>query len=126
MSARGAYWGVAAATLFLAGASSGALRAQSLDSSWHTFDTGGGVSAGGNFVLSGTIGQPDAGAPLVAGIYRLDGGFWPGARSLAAHLIFSDGFASGTTAAWSATVPLAPHGSPLAARTGPVTASARE
>ena len=27
---------------------------------WHTFDGGGGTSSGGDFVLSGTAGQPDA------------------------------------------------------------------
>ena len=29
---------------------------------WHTIDGGGGSSAGENFSLSGTIGQPDASA----------------------------------------------------------------
>ncbi|HQZ16351.1 MAG TPA: hypothetical protein PLD86_05675, partial [Vicinamibacteria bacterium] len=44
--------------------------------SWYTVD-GGGVSGatGGAFTLSGTIGQPDAGA-LSGGTYALTGGFW--------------------------------------------------
>ncbi len=50
------------------------------DLSWHTVD-GGGVmfSAGGDYELSGTIGQPDAGEPLVGpgeSGYELTGGFW--------------------------------------------------
>lgn len=46
------------------------------DLSWHTID-GGGVmfSTGGDFELSGTIGQPDAGT-LTSGEYTLTGGFW--------------------------------------------------
>ncbi len=40
---------------------------------------GGGVhnAAGGPFILSGTIGQPDAGPILSAGAYAMEGGFWP-------------------------------------------------
>jgi hypothetical protein len=125
--ATGRRWlGVAARTvaaLALAGAGSGALQAQSLNAAWHTFDAGGGVSAGGTYMLSGTIGQPDAGAPLLSGTYRLDGGFWPGARSLAARLIFSDGFATGNTSAWSASVPLRPDGSSLSAGAAPAGAA---
>ena len=36
---------------------------------------GGGTSTGGAFALSGTIGQPDAGA-MTGGNYSLAGGFW--------------------------------------------------
>ena len=32
------------------------------DLSWHTIDGGGGTSTGGVYSVSGTIGQPDAGA----------------------------------------------------------------
>ena len=45
--------------------------------SWSTIDGGGGVSSGGPYVLSGTIGQPDAGN-LAGGQYEVLGGFWPG------------------------------------------------
>lgn len=51
------------------------------DLSWFTIDGGGGTSSGGDFKLSATIGQPDAGAPLVGGIFTLVGGFWPGTQS---------------------------------------------
>jgi hypothetical protein len=52
----------------------GLLRAQySLD--WYSVDGGGGVSSGGSYTLSGTIGQPDAGT-MSGGPYTLAGGFW--------------------------------------------------
>jgi hypothetical protein len=44
---------------------------------WSTIDGGGGTSSGGSYVLSGTIGQPDA-AYSAGGQYELLGGFWPG------------------------------------------------
>ena len=44
---------------------------------WSTIDGGGGQSAGGQYVLNGTIGQPDAGYSA-GGNYELLGGFWPG------------------------------------------------
>jgi hypothetical protein len=45
--------------------------------SWHTIDGGGGQSSGGQYILTGTIGQPDA-AYSEGGDYELLGGFWPG------------------------------------------------
>jgi hypothetical protein len=44
---------------------------------WSTIDGGGGQSSGGQYVLTGTIGQPDAGYSA-GGNYELLGGFWPG------------------------------------------------
>jgi hypothetical protein len=44
---------------------------------WSTIDGGGGMSSGGTYVLTGTIGQPDA-AYSEGGNYELLGGFWPG------------------------------------------------
>jgi len=44
---------------------------------WSTIDGGGGTSRGGQYVLTGTIGQPDA-SYSGAGGYELLGGFWPG------------------------------------------------
>jgi hypothetical protein len=44
---------------------------------WWTSDGGGGDSSGGQYSLSATIGQPDAGA-LMGGRYLLNGGFWSG------------------------------------------------
>lgn len=41
-----------------------------------TIDGGGGTSSGGAYILSGTIGQPDA-AYSAGGQYEILGGFWP-------------------------------------------------
>jgi len=48
---------------------------------WSTIDGGGATSSGGNFALTGTIGQPDASsfsAPMSGGSFSLVGGFWTG------------------------------------------------
>jgi hypothetical protein len=48
------------------------------DLSWSTINSGGGgTSTGGQYKLTGTIGQPDAGS-MSGGQYELLGGFWPG------------------------------------------------
>jgi hypothetical protein len=44
---------------------------------WSTIDSGGGVSSGGQYIIRGTIGQPDAGYSE-GGNYELLGGFWSG------------------------------------------------
>ena len=44
---------------------------------WSTIDGGGGQSSGGQYTLTGTIGQPDA-AYSDGGNYELLGGFWSG------------------------------------------------
>ena len=49
--------------------------AQNYRIDWFTIDGGGGTSSGGQYTLSGTIGQPDAGE-LAGGNYVLEGGFW--------------------------------------------------
>jgi hypothetical protein len=47
------------------------------DLSWYTLDGGGEMwTAGGVFELSGTVGQPDAGAVMTGGPFELAGGFW--------------------------------------------------
>jgi len=48
---------------------------QSFRIDWSTIDGGGGTSTGGGYSLSGTIGQPDAGA-MSGGGFTLSGGFW--------------------------------------------------
>jgi uncharacterized repeat protein (TIGR01451 family) len=53
-----------------------AATAQPYDVSWWTVDGGGGSSAGGPYVLTGTAGQPDAGGPFAASPYGLHSGFW--------------------------------------------------
>lgn len=49
--------------------------AQNYSIDWSTIDGGGGTSTGGVYSVSGTIGQPDAGA-MSGGNYSLTGGFW--------------------------------------------------
>src|SRR5437763_10952286 len=51
------------------------VQGQSYSIDWFTIDGGGGTSSGGQYSLSGTIGQPDAGH-LTGGTYTLEGGFW--------------------------------------------------
>ena len=50
------------------------------DLSWFTI-AGGGISSGGDYQLSGTIGQHDAGPTLSGGDYALTGGFWSASLS---------------------------------------------
>jgi hypothetical protein len=51
-------------------------HSQSYSIDWSTIDGGGGTSTGGVYSVSGTIGQPDAGATMSGGNYSVDGGFW--------------------------------------------------
>jgi hypothetical protein len=54
-----------------------ALVVADYDLSWYTMDGGGDMwSTGGGLELSGTIGQPDAGAVMTGGGFELTGGFW--------------------------------------------------
>jgi len=52
-----------------------AAHAQNYTIDWYTISGGGGTSAGGNYSLSGTIGQP-ATATMSGGVYSVTGGFW--------------------------------------------------
>src|SRR6267143_1478397 len=49
--------------------------AQNYSMDWFTIDGGGGTSTGGLYLVSGTIGQHDAGT-MSGGGYVLAGGFW--------------------------------------------------
>ena len=50
--------------------------AQNYNISWYKVAGGGGTSSGGQYSLSGTIGQPDASGALTGGNYSITGGFW--------------------------------------------------
>jgi hypothetical protein len=52
------------------------VRAQQYSIDWFKVAGGGGTSTGGQFSLSGTIGQHDAGGPMTNGQYSVTGGFW--------------------------------------------------
>jgi hypothetical protein len=56
---------------------------------WWTLDSGGGNSQGGDYTVSGTIGQPDAGSSMSGGEYTVVGGFWGvGTAPSADHYIY--------------------------------------
>lgn len=78
---RGVVIGLFALAL-LVSASAPSTRAQSggaYELTWSTIDGGGALfSSGGAYEISGTIGQPDAGA-MWGGVYVLGGGFWANA-----------------------------------------------
>lgn len=67
--------------------------AQQYSIDWYKIAGGGGTSSNGQYVISGTIGQADAGT-MGGGNYSLTGGFWsllsvvqsPGAPLLSIHL----------------------------------------
>ncbi len=63
--------------------------AQSYSIDWYKVSGGGGTSSNGQYTVSGTIGQHDAGGPMTGSNYSLTGGFWalyavqmPGAPTL--------------------------------------------
>ena len=57
-----------------------------------TIDNGGGTSSGGDFSLTGTIGQHDASTQISnGGDFSLANGFWASAQP-SQNTIFSDGF----------------------------------
>jgi hypothetical protein len=67
-------------------ASGAALAAGSYNLSWWTVDSGGGSSSGSGYILSGTLGQPDAGTIASGGGYTLAGGFWHGGVAASAEM----------------------------------------
>jgi hypothetical protein len=52
------------------------LFAQQYSIDWYKIAGGGGTSTNGQYAVSGTIGQHDAGGPITGGNYSLTGGFW--------------------------------------------------
>jgi hypothetical protein len=61
-----------------------AIQAQPYAIDWWTVGGGGGTSTGGDFALSGTVGQPDAGR-MSGDSYAVEGGFW---ASLAPYFLY--------------------------------------
>ena len=51
-------------------------HAQQYSIDWFKIAGGGGTSSNGQYTVSGTIGQPDAGMAMTGGNYSLTGGFW--------------------------------------------------
>ena len=85
------------------------LSAQNVAIDWFTLDGGGGVSTGGAYTISGTIGQPDAGGPMIGGNYSLTGGFWALASGVqtpgAPTLLITRGAPGFATLSWSPATP---------------------
>lgn len=50
--------------------------AQNYTIDWHKIAGGGGTSTNGQYSLSGTIGQHDAGGPMNGTTFSVSGGFW--------------------------------------------------
>lgn len=77
------------------GSTASAATTSGFEIPWWTVDGGGGVSSGGGFQVTGTIGQPDAASPLAGGCWSVDPGFWgeyaviatPGAPALRIRLL---------------------------------------
>ena len=51
-------------------------QAQNFTNDWFTIDGGGCTSTNGQYSVSGTIGQPDAGGAMTNGQFSVTGGFW--------------------------------------------------
>lgn len=51
-------------------------QAQNFSIDWFTIDGGGGTSTDAVFTVSGTVGQADAGGPMVGEGFTVEGGFW--------------------------------------------------
>ncbi len=83
-----------ASSVFPAWASTKAPEGNALTLDWATTDAGGGTSAGGNFSVSGTIGQVDADPlqPSSGANFEVVGGFWVVSAAPAADPMFRDGF----------------------------------
>lgn len=62
--------------LFLAVSSAIAQSGGLYELSWFTLDSGGGQSHGGDYAISGTIGQPEASVLMSGGQFTVQGGFW--------------------------------------------------
>ena len=56
------------------------VQAAAFELNWHTINGGGGTMSGGDFELTVSIGQPDAGV-ATGGEFEMAGGFIPGAAT---------------------------------------------
>ncbi len=57
-----------------------------------SIDSGGGLSTGGGFSLTGTIGQTDASKIVSGGNFSVTGGFWNEKPVIREDLMFTNGF----------------------------------
>ena len=61
--------------------------AQNYSIDWYKIKGGGGTSTNGQYSLTGTIGQHDAGGPMTGGNFSLTGGFWAVVQTPGAPLL---------------------------------------
>lgn len=81
--------------LALSAGSVGAQSGGAFEITRSTVDAGGGASSGGDFVLIGTIAQPDADPAIASGgTFTLRGGFHAAAAPPLGDEVFKDGFES--------------------------------
>jgi hypothetical protein len=62
--------------LSLLTASGGPIFAQQYSIAWFKVAGGGGTSSNAQYIVNGTIGQPDASVAMTGGSYSVTGGFW--------------------------------------------------
>jgi hypothetical protein len=80
------------------------LHAQSYSIDWYKVSGGGGTSSNSQYVVSGTIGQHDAGGPMTNGNYSLTGGFWAlyAVQTPGAPMLFITKSGNNAILSWSA------------------------
>jgi hypothetical protein len=80
------------------------LRAQQYSIDWYKISGGGGTSSNGQYVVSGTIGQHDAGGPMTNGNFSLTGGFWSlyAVQTPGAPMLFITKSGNNAILSWSA------------------------
>src|SRR5271154_3027863 len=78
--------------------------AQSYSIDWYKVSGGGGTSSNGQYVVSGTIGQHDAGGPMTNGNFSLPGGFWAlyAVQTPGAPMLFITKSGNNAILSWSA------------------------
>jgi hypothetical protein len=82
--------------------------AQQYKIDWWTIDGGGGTSTNGQYAISGTIGQPDAGPTMRGGNYAVTGGFWASAtvvQTPGAPLLHIEAATPNVVLRWEVTTP---------------------
>jgi len=81
------------ATLVLLGLMAPPALAEGYAVNWWSIDGGGSVGtvSGGGYVLSGTIGQHDAGRAMTGGTYGVQGGFWTAGMGITTDVPDADG-----------------------------------
>ncbi|HXC97945.1 MAG TPA: hypothetical protein VN048_01300 [Verrucomicrobiae bacterium] len=80
------------------------VSAQQYSIDWYKVSGGGGTSSNSQYVVSGSIGQHDAGGPMTNGNYSLTGGFWSlyAVQTPGAPMLFITKSGNNAILSWSA------------------------